>query len=66
VAKQIIDPNLIIDPPYRAAYDIDVARAWVKELELRTEQGYDVEIYMPQAKKDLARLENFKPKKSPT
>ena len=55
-----MDPNaLIIDPPYKAALDIDVARKWVEELEGLAAKGYDVSKYMVKAKQDLLLLEKI-------
>jgi len=55
----------IIDPPPQAAYDLAVSRAWVKELKGLEKQGFDVQMYLVDAEKDLARLEKFRAKKSP-
>lgn len=55
----------IIDPPYQAKYDIAVARSWVKELEGLKKEGFDVQMFLGPAKKDLDRLEKFKARKSP-
>jgi hypothetical protein len=48
---------LIIDPPYKAKFDVNVARKWVEELEGLATKGYDVSKYMVKAKQDLLFLE---------
>lgn len=50
---------IIIDPPYEAAFDINVAKRWVKELEELALQGYEVGGHLIKARKNLAFLEMF-------
>ena len=51
---------LLIDPPPKAAYDLDVARKWVEELEGLATDGYVVSRLMVKATRDLLFLEKVK------